>query len=337
MSRYKDYCAEDFALDEYFQKWVLNPEDRDVLFWDNLLKRYPHKAKEVNRAIELVRLSGLSVNTEVNVEYLEIWSNLKQAAHKERLHKTWKLAGYAAVAAAFIGVVIVFLGNQMQQPEIITEYQTSYGEIKEIVLEDGSIVTLNANSSLKLSESWTSKPNREVLLKGEAFFNVTRTPDLKPFNVKTSGGVTVYVLGTAFNVNTRREKLSVYLQSGKVSVQSDAESVTLRPGQRADFDKSLQRVVVSQENPEVAEDKLAWKANLYVMNDLSLSTIAQDIEDNFGKQVILMDSSLSTERVTAKLPARDINILLKVLTEALDIDIEQKDNQIIIKSHQASD
>jgi transmembrane sensor len=337
MSRYKDYRAEDFALDEYFQKWVLTPEDQDVLFWNNLLERYPFKTKEINKAIELVRLSGMSTNAEVNAEYLEIWGNLKRTADRERIRKTRKIASYVAVAAAFVGSLIVFLYYQESQPELLTEYQTSYGEIKEITLEDGSTVMLNANSSLKLGNSWMSKSTREVSLEGEAFFNVKRTADLKPFNVKTSEGVTVHVLGTTFNVNTRRESLFVYLQSGKVNIQSESESVTLRPGQRADFDKSLQRVVVRQEDLKIAEDRLAWKDNLYVMNDLSLKMIAHDIEDNFGKQVILMDSTLSTERVTAKLPARDVNLLLKVLTEALDIDIEQKGNQIIIKSHRTSD
>jgi transmembrane sensor len=337
MNRYKDYCAEDFALDEYFQKWVLTPEDQDIIFWNNLLERYPHKAKEISKASELVRLSGMSPDTEQNADYLEIWSNLQRAALKEQARKTRKLVGYASVAAAFIGILIVFVYYQGQPSERLIEYQTSYGEIKEVVLDDSSTVVLNANSSLRLSDSWTSNSTREVFLKGEAFFNVKRTPDLKPFNVKTLDGVTVHVLGTEFNVNTRREKLSVYLQSGKVSVQSASESITLNPGQRADFDKSLQRVLVTQENPETADDQLAWKTNLYVMNDRSLSMIAQDIEDNFGKHVILMDSALSTERVTAKLPARDINILLRVLTEALDINIEQKGDKIIIKSHRTSD
>ena len=73
------------------------------------------------------------------------------------------------------------------------------------------------------------------------------------------------------------------------------------------------------------------------MNDLSLSTVARDIEDNFGRQVIFLDSALSSERVTAKLPARDINILLNVLKEALDVEIEQTNNQIIIKRHRMAD
>jgi ferric-dicitrate binding protein FerR (iron transport regulator) len=173
--------------------------------------------------------------------------------------------------------------------------------------------------------------DREVFLQGEAFFNVIKTSDQKPFKVNTSDGITVQVLGTSFNVNTRRENLTVYLQSGKVNLQSDTRIITLLPGQRASFNKSLQKVVIRMEDIKEAEDKLAWKSNLYIMNDLPLSVVMRDIEDNFGRQVILSDSTLSNQRVTAKVPAENIDILLTVLAEALEIEIEQKNNQVIIK------
>ena len=330
MNRYKDYRAKDFALDSNFQKWVLDPDERDIVFWNDLLEHYPEKRNEINEAIELVRLSGVSVDPELNAEYLEVWGNVKNAADKERKNKIGKFAKYASVAAVFVCILIVSFYYRGRQGDFV-EHKTAYGEIKEVTLEDGSTVMLNANSSITLSDSRMSKQGREVFLKGEAFFNVVKTSDLKLFHVKTPDGITVQVLGTAFNVNTRREKLSVYLQSGKVRIQSDSEAVTLQPGERADFDKSLEKVLVSKEDLKTVDDKLAWKANLYIMNDLSMSTIALDIKDNFGKQVIFLDSALSSERVTAKLPARDINILLNVLREALDVEIEQKDNQIIIK------
>jgi transmembrane sensor len=336
MNRYKNYRAKDFALDADFQKWVLDPGEQDTAFWNDLLEHYPEKRNEINEAIELVRLSGVSMDAGLNAEYLEIWGNVKNAADQEWKYKIGKFAKYASVAAAFIGILIVSFYYRGQQDGFV-EHKTAYGEIKEVILEDGSTVMLNANSSITLSDSWASKQHREVFLKGEAFFNVVKTPDLKLFDVKTPDGITVQVLGTSFNVNTRREKLSVYLQSGKVRIQSESEAVTLQPGERADYDKSSEKVLVSQEDLKTVGDKLAWKSNLYILNDISLSTIARDIEDNFGKQVIFLDSALSSESVTAKLPARDINILLNVLKETLDVEIEQKDNQIIIKRFRVGD
>jgi len=330
MSHYHDYSAKDFALDENFQKWVLNPDEQTTLFWNNLLLKYPHKGNTIEEAIQLVQLSGLSPDPEANVAYLEVWNNVRSTAEKDRTVVTRKFSRYASMAAAVAGILIASFYILQQGNDNPLEYKTAYGEIKEVVLEDGSKVTLNANSSLKLSDSWMGENDREVFLQGEAFFNVVKMSDHKSFKVKTSDGIMVEVLGTTFNVNTRRENLTVYLQSGKVNLRSDADVIALLPGQQANYNKALQKVIVSIEDLEETEDKLAWKSNLYIINDLPLSMVARDIEDNFGRQVILLDSTLSSYRVTAKVPAGDISILLKVLAEALEIEIEQKNNQVII-------
>ncbi|MEO7990676.1 MAG: FecR domain-containing protein [Chryseolinea sp.] len=333
MSHYKDYTAKDFALDESFQRWVLNPNEQTAHFWNALVEEYPHKRREVDEAVELVRLAGLSSDHNVNAIYLDVWEKIRtnaEASKSVRPGTEWKLVRYASVAAVFVGIFIslVYLLRTGNGNSI--EYKTTYAEMKEVVLEDGTTVTLNANSSLKLSEQWIGKNDREVFLQGEAFFNVVKTSDHKTFNVKTPEGITIQVLGTEFNVNTRRESVSVYLQSGKVRLNSGSDLITLEPGERADYNKLLHKVVVSQELLSDANDKLAWKSNLYVMNDIPLSKVARDIEDNFGTKVIVKDSTLNSKRVTAKIPAHDINVLLKVLSEALEIRIEQKDNQIIM-------
>lgn len=331
MSHYKEFSAEDFALDEHFQKWVLSPDNETTRFWQHVIETYPNKKNTIDEAIQLVRDSGISLDQEANSAYLQVWENVRRNAAKGSRAGT-RLPLYASLAAAMVVLAIVsiyLLRSASVQPR---EYRAAYGEIKEVTLDDGSTVTLNANSSLKLSESWSTK-ERKVLLEGEAFFNVVKTPDRKLFQVVIPNGLTIEVLGTTFNVNTRRESSSVYLQSGIVRLQHAAESVTLKPGELADYETSLQRIVVSRANAE-ANDKLAWRNNLYIMNDFSLSTIARDIEDIFGKKVVIMDSTLNERRVTAKVPARDMNVWLQVLSETLNLEIVERGNEIIIAGRQ---
>ncbi len=331
MGHYKDYSAADFALDESFQKWVLNPDEESVRFWKNIITNYPDQTNEIDEAIQLVQSSGLSSDHEANAAYLAVWKNVSNHAEKELSDRAKiKFPRYASLAAAVI-VTLIALGYLLNTgAEKTITYKTSFAEVKEVVLDDGSTVVLNANSSIELSGSWITENEREVFLQGEAFFSVVKTADHKPFQVRIPGDIMVQVLGTEFNVNTRRETPSVYLQSGKVRLHIAGDLVTLRPGERADYKKSLRKMVVSRENQADANDKLAWRGNLYIMNDFSLSAIARDMEDNFGKEIIIMDSTLATKKVTAKVPARDMNVWLKVLSETLDIKIEQKNNQIII-------
>lgn len=331
MNHYKDYSAADFALDESFQKWVLNPDQETVHFWKNIIENYPYKRNEIDEAIQLVRLSGLSTDQEANTAYLGVWKNVSEIAERDLAGRArTKFPRYIPLAAAVIAMLIVVAYFLRNRDEKVLEYKTSFAEVKEVRLDDGSTVTLNSNSSLTLSESWITKNEREVFLQGEAYFNVVKTPDHQVFRVKIPGGIVIQVLGTTFNVNTRRETPSVYLQSGKVRLHVAGDSLTLQPGERADYQKTLQKMVISQESQDDANDKLAWRNNLYVMNDFSLLTIARDMEDNFGKEVIIMDSALTTKSVTAKVPASDINVWLKVLSETLDIEIEQRNNKIII-------
>jgi ferric-dicitrate binding protein FerR (iron transport regulator) len=147
----------------------------------------------------------------------------------------------------------------------------------------------------------------------------------------------VQVLGTTFNVNARNESPSVYLESGQVVLHTHGDMVTLQPGDRADYKKTTKKVEIKKESLENASVRLAWRNNLYIMNDFQLTSIARDIEDNFGKRVIITDSTLATKRVTAKVPSRDIDVLLKVLSETLDIEIEQNANQIIINPRKKAD
>lgn len=334
MSHYKDFKAKDFALDDSFQMWVLSPDDEKEHFWNNWIAAHPRQKEEIEEAIRMVKLAGLSTDKEANRAYLGVWENLRANAQKgqERpVRKSVNLTTYAYLAAAVSGILVIsiyFFGAADDERVI---YKTDFAEIREVVLTDGSTVTLNANSSLSISGAWDEGGEREVALQGEAFFSVVQTRDKKPFKIKTPSGVTVQVLGTSFNVNTRRENLSVYLQSGRVRLETGTEEIILQPGERADYDKSSRKVMVHAEEQQQSDDKLAWKSDLYIMNDLPLSTIVKDIEDNFGVSVVVQDTTLNGRRVTAKVPARDADLLLKVLSQALELEIVKDDRKIVIR------
>jgi transmembrane sensor len=333
MSDYKDFRAQDFALNESFQKWVLNPDQPTDRYWNKVIESEPQLKAEIDEGIELVRLAGLSSDQKANAAYLDVWERVRSNAMTPQVLKSAsrERTQYAAWAAACVGILAIgsyFLYTAFGAGPI---YKTDFAETRKVVLEDGTTVTLNANSTLEIS-NWSRANDREVKLEGEAFFSVVKSMDRKTFTVRTKSGLTVQVLGTEFNVNTRRENLSVYLLTGQVKLDNGKDHIMLLPGQRADYDKSDRTVVVSEEMPEQAVDRLAWRDNLYVMNDLPLATVVRDIEENFGVRVLLNDSALNTKRVTAKVPAKDIDVLMKVLSEALEIEIERKEDLIIMSS-----
>src|SRR5690554_5422586 len=141
------------------------------------------------------------------------------------VHPLWKWA----VAASILAVISFLWWNQTSQPEFII-YTTDFGETKEIQLEDGSHITLNANSVLRWDKNWNTNRIRKAELQGEAFFEVAHV-DLTidslslsegqstrmPFQVE-SAGMVIEVLGTSFNVEERRGEARVYLKEGSVKL-----------------------------------------------------------------------------------------------------------------------
>jgi transmembrane sensor len=325
---YSHHIADDFALDNKFQQWVLNPDENNNRFWQEWMNTHPEKRQEIEEAIELVRLAGLSTDYEANTRFLQVWHRL-QTDTQTMIRPPWTRHALR-YAAVFIGLVLVtgLLWKIMYTPQAIA-YKTAYGETKEVVLPDGSKVMMNANSQLQLpGEDWGKYQARVVMLEGEAFFEITRTPDRQRFIVQTPGQLDVEVLGTEFNVNTRRANTWVYLQSGSVRLRTTVGEATLEPGQLGGYDQQAKQIKVSRAN---GESWLAWKDHLFAFDDEPLSIVGQAIEDHFGTKVIITDAAVAQQRFTGKLPRTDLDVVLKVLAETLKIEIVRQNGSIIMR------
>ncbi len=105
------------------------------------------------------------------------------------------------------------------------------GMNQQLTLTDGTKVWLNAESTLEYPETFEGKPNREVYLKGEAYFEVTKDTE-HPFRVKTDALETL-VLGTSFNVRAySKEDTQVTLVEGSVKVSDKHQGeLHLQPGE----------------------------------------------------------------------------------------------------------
>ena len=155
-----------------------------------------------------------------------------------RIIRLVRVVAAAACIAAF-GFGIWWIGARTGRPQYASE-RTGYGEMKTIVLPDSSVVILNSNSSLRIPEQWSDAEGRQVWLEGEAYFQVQKQPaTVRKFVVHTRQ-VDVEVLGTKFNVNTRRQQAVVSLEEGKVrllvykgdsAVLEKRAPVVMRPGQ----------------------------------------------------------------------------------------------------------
>ena len=188
-----------------------------------------------------------------------------------------KLLGYwsriAAVAILPLLAVVGYLIYRQSEERDIADVTitTSFGCLSSTVLPDGTIVWLNANSSLQYDPMMDDNV-RNVILHGEAYFDV-KADAKHPFNVKTPY-MTVTATGTEFNVNAYDSSASITLVDGKVSVEVESKTMTLNPGEH---------LAVADGRPTISnhintEKYCCWRNGTLIFEDEPLFNICNRLQ-----------------------------------------------------------
>ncbi len=146
------------------------------------------------------------------------------------------------------------------------EVKTEYGQIGRQQLPDGTEVVMNANSSMTWAIGSQDGPDREVWLKGEAFFHVRKTPLKSRFIVHTDH-FDIQVTGTQFNVVNRPSRDNILLREGSVILHAPdgGKLDMLVPGDFVEFDGG------QLQKKAAADDSLtAWKDQKLKLNNTSI-------------------------------------------------------------------
>ncbi|MBB3839333.1 ferric-dicitrate binding protein FerR (iron transport regulator) [Runella defluvii] len=230
----------------------------------------------------------------------------------------------ASVVLVLGGVGWLFRGSLLYQT-----YQTAFGETKSLLLPDGSKVTLNANSLLRLPRFGFGTKNREVFLKGEASFSVTHTPDHQKFVVKTNKQFEVVVLGTEFSVYARQRISKVVLSKGKVQVRYQQgrtqKQIVLTPGDLVTLDRENNMDKKAVSHPQ---NYAAWEQKRFVFEETSLQDVAYLLQENYGLEVEIKDKDLSERVIMGSFRAENVDQLLQSISELLDISVVRQGNRV---------
>ncbi len=225
----------------------------------------------------------------------ELPSAAPSPAHKvvdlSRVRRTRRAWG---LAAAVLAACVAFWFFPTLRLHFQADHLTGVAELRELTLEDGSIVHLDAASAIAVRYD---KGRREVeLLAGQAFFKVVSARD-RPF-VVTAGNVAVTVKGTAFDVGSSRDGVSVAVQSGTVEVLvsgSDRNVLsTLMRGERMVVDRQG-AFARSQVSPD---DVASWREHRLVVDGATLGEVVDELGRHHRGVILVSDRSLADRRIT---------------------------------------
>lgn len=253
-----------------------------------------------------------------------------------RLNRVLKVAAVLALfATAALLTYKNSLTNLFQQKEITyTVLRADKGEKKEIKLSDGTAITLNSGTTIKVPNDF-GQVDRQLILTGEAYFVVHRDTS-KRFIIQ-SGKLLTSVLGTTFNIKAypEEEQQLVTVTSGKVRVEERDQS-----GKFTMLSDGLvrnQQLVFSENKKDgyqiikVDADHISsWRNNLLNFNEVSIAEIAVLLERWYNIPVVINNSRPTSRRFTISFDDEPVDNVLRILKELSGITYQIKNNRIEI-------
>lgn len=240
-----------------------------------------------------------------------------------------------ASAALFLIAGVIFVTIAAPKPD----YATEIAEIRALTLDDGSVVTLGAKSSVDVTFSDTER--RVMLLAGEAFFEVEKDP-ARPFFVEANDTI-VRVVGTKFDVRRGAGNVRVSVLEGLVevntisrtnrmpaSVQEASTQHMLTAGQRL---VSVAKGDLTSLEVVQTEDVAPWRNGRLVYVEARLSDVVSDLNRYYDGEIRLGDEAVGELEFTAALRTNQIENLIFNMSYSLPVEVvRDRENRIILKS-----
>jgi transmembrane sensor len=247
----------------------------------------------------------------------------------------WRVSTRAVAAAAVLFVIVAgslllglprFLKPADPQGTMI-EYASAATQTRQILLPDGSHMTLDANSAVQGRFAANSRALH--LVKGRAFFDVQHDRQ-RPFTV-TANDRRIVDFGTKFSVGVVDGSLSVFLEQGRVSIQSlkaGVPTVMLKPGEEF-VERSGKSMVGVVGNSDVVT---GWRRGLITLDDAPLSDAVAQINRYSTAQIVIRDNQLREVRVSGQFRTGDAERFARTISELYPVRIVRRSGTIEMAS-----
>ncbi|HRF35419.1 MAG TPA: DUF4974 domain-containing protein [Cyclobacteriaceae bacterium] len=326
--------------DDYFVKWIVNPDHECESFWRVWMERDPARAEYVNEAKQYI-IGKVAFDKQAlsSTKREAIWNTIQNRIQQPEKQQTstWygKVVRYAAIVVVIISAVAVFRRVVPLEPEAIAaedfarEAVAPNGTRITLHLNDGTTINLNAGSRIRYPEKFSSG-KREVFLEGEAFFQVKRDIQ-RPFIVH-SENIQTTVLGTTFNIKAYpgSDQVDVALVTGTVVVMDTIRkdnAFQLVPSQRATYSKRSQQIVRSSfDLNEIAR----WKDGIITFKDASFDEIEETLERWYGVEFIVRKKPNVENDFNGSFDNESLETVLKGLSFSLNFEYVIRDKTIYI-------
>lgn len=256
-----------------------------------------------------------------------VWEALGGIATVEPRPARRVVAGLAIAASLAVAVV----GTLLARPFLFAPtraYATAVGQQMVVSLDDGTRLTLNTDTRLKVR--FTPKRRVVDLERGEAMFEVAKNP-ARPFDVRSSNRL-VTALGTAFTVYRSKQDLSVMLMEGRVSItplsgperRASPDGFTLRPGEQWSVSSSR----ISPVSAVQVAKALAWRDHRIVMDSTPLADAIAQMNRYSDLQIVLTDRRVAGLPVSGVFRSGDNDAFAHAVADLHSLTLSRQGDQL---------
>ena len=333
-------------------------------------QKYFNQLRDIYESSKVTQASGtynatLSWEKVKSTYYRNQVNRLKNNRSEEVQYFIREVLKYAAIiivvsSLAVIGYQYMVKYLPAQQNVVWNQVEAPFGARTFVTLADGSSVWLNAGSKLKYPVNFDQN-TREVILEGEAYFNVTKNKS-RQFVVSTSH-LKIRVYGTEFDVKAYPEENTIQttLVKGAITLESamiqdhGKHEILLKPNQSATFIKDLRVFKASRRDRKndtspalqaPSENLLiqpqvnpvlytSWKDNRWIIEGETLSSLIVKLERRFNVKFDFQSESLKNYRFSGTLKEESLEQVLNIIKISAPIEYTVKDNWVHLRENKS--
>lgn len=301
---------------------------------DEIKKLYDKLRDDTISEVELIQFlqqikqdpSSHALDEDLEREWSRLWEEDEKKEESDsgniKVLKKWVWVAACSVILVVSGLSYLVFGRGQ-----VTE-STTFGEVRQVILPDGSAVTLNANSTLLWDEKM--KKERRVQLQGEAFFDVVSDPS-RPFIVEVED-IGIKVVGTSFNVKNRGKNREVILKTGKVEIfhnqtkqtSEHEKPVILEAGEALQYDSEQLRRTKSSGAQQAST---LWKEGMLRFIDTRTEEVMEEMEMLYGVKILMEVPELSDRPLDITLPYVEWDRVGEVLALTLGVEMIKENDR----------
>ncbi len=281
-----------------------------------------------------------SVTLDLDRAYEKTLSNIEESQEivstvgRLKNIKVWTAMAASLLLLVVSGFLMFINSSDFKNTLGLIKKQNDKGMRSEILLPDGSIVWLNAESELKFPEKF-DKDSREIYLTGEAFFEISRD-ESRPFIIHMDKNH-IRVLGTSFNVKAYDEEDLVettvvtgkvaFIRNGLRATKDFNDTLFLTPNYKVLYSKETGKLTKTTANTHEAT---AWKEGKLIFKSNSFSTISRALERTYGKRIIFDNERIGNCKLTGTFENNSLEEIMILITKTNDYTYEITDETLTI-------